>query len=263
MINTKSGLIACLLLIVAMTMNASSHSLWVESRDMAKVGDSQVAYSLFGHPSSSTGMYVPLMESYFLKTPDGKKLDLKMENGTWLPGFGWMNYSYCDIALDQPGDHILASIRAPGVYDPAWHGGESSPQLVCDYAKAIIHCGDKSSSDWDAGFPLEVVLDKAPYEMKAKDNLTGAIKFEGKPIKANYTAWYWTEDSNAQKGNSNENGEFDIALTKSGPWIIEASCTVDQPGNWTATYSSAHYNAGESVPYQKVWYRSTVTLWVR
>ena len=44
-----------------------------------------------------------------------------------------------------------------------------------------------------------------------------------------------------------------ITLTKSGPWIIEASieasCTVDEPGNWTATYSNAYYKVGEQVAY--------------
>ena len=45
----KKALFVLLLLIGAATMNASGHSVWLESRDQADVGDSDRLYALYGH----------------------------------------------------------------------------------------------------------------------------------------------------------------------------------------------------------------------
>jgi cobalt/nickel transport protein len=82
------------------------------------------------------------MDAFYLVSPAGERLDLSTEEGSWLPGFGRIGYLSSKAAFRWPGDRVLASVRAPGVYDSGWHGGESSPMLVKDYAKAVISAGE-------------------------------------------------------------------------------------------------------------------------
>ncbi len=255
------------MMMAALVATAGAHSLWVETKDMTEAGDEQRVYSFFGHASSSTGMYAPLMEGTYLVVPDGEKLDLVTETEDWLPGYGWMEYTFADAVLYWPGDYVFASQRAPGVFDMAWHGGESDPQLYCDVAKAIIHCGNgEATHNWNAGFPLEITFDQAPYEIEAGDNFTGAITYDGEPVSADYSAWYWTWDAHSspdvQKGTTGEDGSFTVSLDNGGLWIIEAQYGIDTPGNWTATYDSGHCAVGDVMPYNGMHCRSTLSVWV-
>jgi hypothetical protein len=45
--------------------------------------------------------------------------------------------------------------------------------------------------------------------------------------------------------------------------VIEVETTTDEAGEWNATYSNPYYQEGELVSYEKVWHRSSLTLWVR
>ena len=262
-------LITLAALVAALVVSASAHSLWVEAKDTAEVGDLQEAYTFFGHATSSTGIYVPLMDSTYLVTPNGEKLDLNMQTENWLPGYGWMEYLVADTVLYWPGDYVLASQRAPGVFDMAWHGGESSPMLYCDSAKAIIHCGEgEKVHNWDADFPLEITFEEAPYEVESGDNFTVTITYNGEPVSAECYASYWTWDAHSgpdvQRGTGDENGTFTVNLNNGGLWVIGAEYDEETPGEWTATYDSGdHFKTGDQVPYNALHCRSTLSLWVR
>lgn len=45
--------------------------------------------------------------------------------------------------------------------------------------------------------------------------------------------------------------------------MIEVETTTDEAGEWNATYSNPYYKEGDLVSYEKVWHRSSLTLWVR
>jgi len=252
-----------------MVATASAHSLWVETRDMANASEPLTVYSFFGHLTSATGIYVPLMDAHYLIAPDGNRQDLTMETGDWLPGFGWIGYSFAEVVPDQVGDYVFAAVRSPGVYDPAWHGSSpSAPRLSGSFAKAIIHVGDEKTGSWNASFPLEVTTEVAPYEIKAGDNITLVAMYEDEPVNATYSAYYWTWDAhsgaNVQTGAAGEDGEFTVNFSQGGPWLVSASYTIPGAGEWTATYDSAdHYKVGDIVPYNSTSYTSTLTVWVR
>ncbi|MGB3943629.1 MAG: DUF4198 domain-containing protein, partial [Methanothrix sp.] len=241
MIKTKSIITLLLLLILGgMTMNASAHALWVESKDIANVGDSQTVYFFYGHAGSVAGFSVPLMDAAYLLTPAGEKLDLAMETGDWVPGYGWVPYGHSDVAFSSPGDYVFAVARSPSVYDPAWAGQESNPRLGYSYATMVIHAGDEGMESWEAGLPLEIVPEKAPYEIAAKDEVTFHVIWNGEPVEATYSAYYWTWDSHdedkIQTGTTGADGAFTVSFTQAGPWQVMARVDLDEPGTWTATY---------------------------
>ena len=256
----------------------SDHMLWAEARDRAVAGDLVKGYAFFGHPSMSTSIFAPRIDSAFLQTPEGEKLDLNLKKVDWLPGYGHMEYLSSDMMLYRPGDYVFGLIRTPGVYDLSWHGGKSGLFLTRSFAKVIIHAdagkddaidegAPESASAWDAGFPLEILPKKAPYSAKAMEKIEFSVKYLNRPVKANYYAsyWAWDEqgDSRVQRGMTSEDGLFSVNLGRGGMWIIDASLTLEESGTLTADESRKFYKAGDVLEYKTIQVKSELTVWIR
>ncbi|HOT06896.1 MAG TPA: DUF4198 domain-containing protein [Methanotrichaceae archaeon] len=262
--------ILALLLFGAMAVPACAHSLWVESNDVAEAGDLQRVYSLYGHAGSSSSMNVPLMDATYLLTPEGQRLDLKMEKGNWLAGFGWMEYLFKDVVLHWPGDYMFVAARSPSVYDPAWGGSSpSNPRLGYSFAQMVIHAGNQSGESWDAGLPLKLQPGQAPYQVKIGDNVTFQVEYDGKPVNASYSASYWTWDAHdgdeVQTGFAGDQGSFQVNFSQAGPWQVGVSTDIPGQGNWTATYdhSAGRFKSGDQVPYNTTRYSTVMSIWVK
>ncbi len=254
----------------------SDHMLWAEAIDKVVAGDPAKAYAFFGHPSMSTSIFAPRIDCAFLLTPAGEKLSLALKKGDWLPGYGHMEYLFSDMMLYWPGDYVFCLVRTPGVYDMSWHGGESGLFLTRSFAKVIIHArkedqnaqeGQKSQGTWDAGFPLEIIPERAPYDAKAMETLKFRVKYLNQPIKANYYASYWAWDEKGdprvQRGTTDENGSFSVNLIRGGMWIIDASFTQEESGTLIAEDSRKFYKAGDVLEYKTIQVKTELTIWVR
>ncbi|MHB8117937.1 MAG: DUF4198 domain-containing protein [Methanothrix sp.] len=252
----------------------SDHMLWAEAQDKALAGDLLKAYAFFGHPSMSTSIFAPRIDSAFLLTPAGEKLSLALKKGDWLPGYGHMEYLFSDMMLDRSGDYVFGLVRTPGVYDLSWHGGKSGLFLTRSFAKVIIHADkdgqnvQKSQGTWDAGFPLEIIPEHAPYGVKAMESLKLNVKYLNRPMKASYYAsyWAWDEqgDSRVQRGTTDEDGSFSVNLNRGGMWIIDAGLTLEESGTLIADDSrSKLYKAGDVLEYKTIQVKTELTIWVR
>jgi hypothetical protein len=262
---TKATLLVFLLLIGAATMNASAHSMWVESKDVADVGETQSVYSFWGHLDDPTGITAPSSEANNLVTPNGQKLDLAMDQGNWLPAYGWIGYAFSDITLYWPGDYVFVVSRVPSVYDSAWHGsGPSNPRLGYSFSKAVIHVGNESQDSWNAGVPLEINPEKAPYDIKAEENVTFQVKYNDHPVNATYSAFPLNSATLTQTGSSGDEGSFTVNFNQGGLWQVSANYDLQESGKWIATSESAgHYKVGDEVPYNVTRYSSIMSIWVR
>lgn len=255
-----------LLLIGAATINASGHSMWLELKDLADVGDSERLYALYGHMDDVTGITAPKMESSSLLAPDGEKLDLTMDTtGDWLPGFGWIGYASSDVTYSKPGDYVFAVVRTPSVYDPAWHGsGPSNPRLGYSVGKAVIHVGNESKTSWDTGTAFDINPEKAPYDIKAGENTTFMAKYNGQPVNVTYSAFANNNYTFTQTGSSGDDGSFVVNFSQGGLWQVSASYDIAQNGKWTATMESAgHYKVGDEVPYNTTRYSTVMSVYVK
>lgn len=264
----RKYIVTLMVLLSLLVVSASAHSLWVEAKDSVYADEPLNVYSFFGHATSSTGIYVPLMDATYLVDPYGQRQNLTMQTGDWLPGFGWMEYAFADVVPNLSGDYVFAAVRSPGVYDPAWHGAPSNPMLSASVAKSIIHVGDEQKGSWNAGFPLEITTEQAPYDIEAMENVTFVVKYNDQPVNATYSASYWTwdahSDENVQAGVASEDGEFTVNFSQGGLWLVSASYLIPGAGEWTATYDSAdHYKVGDVVPYGSARYTSTLSVWAR
>ncbi|OPY54605.1 MAG: Nickel uptake substrate-specific transmembrane region [Methanosaeta sp. PtaU1.Bin112] len=248
----------------------SDHLLWVETRDRTEPKTVQRVYSFFGHPSMSSSLYIPQMDTAFLLTPSGEKIGLEMKRGDWLAGYGNAEHLYADVRIDRPGDSIFVVARSPGVYDMGWHGGKSDPFLSYNFAKAVIHAGPGEAC-WfasAANLPLDLIPEQAPYELKAGDHIRITAKYLGKPVKASWTASYWTwdehGDSRVKRGIAGEDGSFSVDLIQGGLWFLDAAYSLPQSGSWTATHSLAQFfKSGDMLNYNSLRYKTTLSVWVR
>lgn len=255
----------------------SDHMLWAEARDLVSVGEIGKGYAFFGHPSMSTSIFAPRIDSAFLLTPSKERVSLNLQGGGWLPGFGHMEFLQADMMHYWPGDYVFGLARTPGVYDLSWHGGKSGLFLSRSYAKVIVHAGAEGSDDaaagpssqaWSAGFPLEILPARAPYKAKAGQSLDFDVKYLGRPVKAGYYAsyWAWDEqgDSRVQRGIADEQGRFSVNLSRGGMWIIDASLTLNEPGIYVAEESkSRFYKAGDRLEYNTIQVKSEMTIWAQ
>jgi hypothetical protein len=250
----------------------SDHMLWAEAKDKASAGDRLEGYAFFGHPSKSTSIFAPRIESAFLLTPAGERLGLDLKKGEWLPGYGNMEYLFSDMMLYRPGDYVFGLVRSPGVYDLSWHGGKSGLFLSRSFAKVIIHAegqnAQESQGAWDAGFPLEILPESAPYSVKAMESLKLKVKYLSQPVKASYYASYWAWDESGdprvQRGTTEEDGSFSVDLSRGGMWIIDASLAQEESGTLIADDSrSKFYKAGDVLEYKTVQVKTELTIWVR
>ncbi|MCK9406182.1 MAG: DUF4198 domain-containing protein [Methanothrix sp.] len=266
MINTRATLALFLLLIGAVTMNASGHNVWLESRDQADVGDSERLYALYGHLDDITGITAPAIESAFLLAPDGQKTDLDMNTGDWLPGYGWIGYAYSDMTYSSLGDYLFAVARTPSVYDPSWHGsGPSNPRLGYSVAKMAINVGNESNkTSWDTGLAFDINPDKAPYTIRAGENVTFLAKYNGQPVNATFSAFPNNAMTLTQTGSTGSDGSFMVNFSQGGLWQVSASYDINEPATWTATMESAgHYKIGDVVSYNTTRYSTYMMVYVR
>lgn len=267
-----------------------------------RLGDNERLYALYGHLDDITGITAPAIESAFLLAPDGQKLNLEMDTGDWLPGFGYVGYAYKDVTYFWPGDYVFALARTPSVYDPAWHGsGPSSPRLGYSVGKLVIHAkardlryrpkmvtavagsgpfvaervemvseaahsqgGNESQESWDTGTPFDINPRKAPYEIKVDDSVEFQAKYNGQAVNATYTARPNYNLTNIQTGSTGDDGSFKVDFNEGGLWQVSASYDINEPATWTATMESAgHYKIGDEVPYNTTRYSTYMSVYVK
>lgn len=249
------------LLIGAVTMNASAHGVWVESKDTANVGENLEGFVFYGHANDPASFALPAMNSTYLVTPDGQKLDLEMEKkaGQWIPGYGWVgDYGSNQLTFYWPGNYVYVAARAPSYSNTTYRLGYS-------FAEAVIHAGNESDGSFKSGLPVEITPEKAPYEIKNKENVTFKVLFNDKQVNATYSATPQMTSTKAQKGFTGDKDSFVVNFNQTGLWQINCYYDVLGDGEWTATYDSSSkiFKTGDKVPYNTTRYTTVLSIWVR
>jgi hypothetical protein len=136
------------------------------------------------------------------------------------------------------------------------------------HAKAVIHAGSEACYRSAGNLPLDLIPEQAPYELKAGDRIRIKVEYLGQPVKASWTASYWTwdehGDSRGMRGMTGEDGKFSVDLISGGLWFLDAAYSLYQSGCWTATHSLAQFfKSGDVLKYNSLRYKTTLSVWVR
>ena len=123
-------------------------------------------------------------------------------------------------------------------------------ELYSKHVKAVVQVGEKRSDGYKAnlGYPIEIVPQQNPYELKAGDVLSVQVLRDGKPVAsrfvyASYAGYHSHDDQGGQvaavKTRTAAAGMAKINLEKSGQWYIRlihmvasGRKDVDFESNW-------------------------------
>ncbi len=245
----------------------SPHLLWVESRNKIETGASADFYCFFGHPSDASGIYAPLMNAAYLIDPEGRRTEVELISGNWLPGYGHIKYWHGHATLPCQGGYEFIAERAQGVYDIGWHGGKSMPFLSYNFATASISVGGGPMLSNKSPLPICLESEHDLSKCCSGKPVNFKVCFKGQPAKAVYNASYWTWDESGhagiQKGETSDDGLFSITPQKKGLWMIDAACSVPESGQWKATYDLGDFfKTGDILNYDTTRFKITLSLWV-
>ncbi len=257
----RAVLILSLLLIGAVSMNASAHGIWVEVDDLVDVGESQDAYVFYGHGHDPASFALPAMNQTYLMTPDGQKILTKMDKevGKWFVGYGQVgDVGVSPLTTFWPGNYVYVAQRAPSY-------SNTTLRLTYSAAEAVINAGDDNSSSFKSGLPVEITPDKPLYRIKNKENVTFSIKYNGQQVNASYSAFPQMTDTKVQKGFTGDKDSFVINFNQTGLWLLTCYYDIKGDGKWTATYdsSSRAFKTGDVVAYNTTRYSTVLSVWVR
>ena len=124
------------------------------------------------------------------------------------------------------------------------------------HVRAIVQVGDKKTADFakPLGYPVEILLEQNPYDLKTGSELRFRVLFQGKPVanqfvKASYDGFHGHDASgahiNAHELRTDKDGRAKLTLDKKGLWYISLihmqqikDPAADYESNWaTATFA--------------------------
>ncbi len=241
----------------------SAHMLYIEANDKPDAPSVQAAKIIFGHPNHPEGNRAPLLKEVKQYRPDGTVVDLKPIEKT--------NHSVAYF-LYQGGVHIIVASREPSVYRGTLSKGDYGKIICCGCCgeEAVNPCEEKNSWAMDTGQGLEIVPLVNPFALHVGDTFEAVLLYNGAPINGSYAAAHETKGihnaTQAQIGDTAEDGTFSVTINEAGMWQVKAEYTIDESGTWIATYDKVRGNTtywltGDEVPYDRERYRATLTLY--
>jgi uncharacterized GH25 family protein len=123
------------------------------------------------------------------------------------------------------------------------------------HVRTIVQVGDKKTDDYakPLGYPVEILLDQNPYDLKFGNHVSFRVLYQGKPlanqvVRASYEGFHGHDDSgghiNAHELRTDKDGRASFLLSNKALWYISLiymqkinDTEADYESNWaTATF---------------------------
>jgi uncharacterized GH25 family protein len=187
--------------------------------------------------------------------------------------------SYLKYAAEAPGTYVLGVSTRPKIIEMSGedfakylkHDGvldtlesfRNAPvpakvrERYSKHVRAIVQVGDKRSADYSAplGYPLEIILEQNPYDLKFGKELGFRVLYRGKPVAnqlvyASYEGFHGHDESgehiNAHRIRTDADGRGKFLLSNKALWYLslihmqklDGDRAADYESNWaTVTFS--------------------------
>lgn len=246
--------------LVSMVGAASAHVLYIEANDKPDAPSVQKAKIFFGHPNNPEGLIVPMLEEVKQYRPDGTVVDLKPIEKA--------NHSVAYF-LYSGGVHSIVAGREPSVYHGTLSKGDYG-KIICGGAENVND--SETGNIWakPTGQELEIVPLVNPVALHVGDTFKAAILSNSTPRNGSYAAAHETKsihnETQAQIGETAEDGTFSIDITEPGMWQVKADYSLNESGTWIATYdyvrgNETYWLEGDEIEYNKTRYRTTLVFY--
>jgi uncharacterized GH25 family protein len=113
------------------------------------------------------------------------------------------------------------------------------------YTKLMIQVGDKRDETFkkSAGFPLEIFIEKNPYNIKIGEIVKFRVLFKDKPLfGAKVMVWNrYDNRTTIQPVYTLKNGVIEARISSKGPWmvsVVKMMPSQDKPADWQSYWGS-------------------------
>lgn len=153
---------------------------------------------------------------------------------------------FLDYLEHEDLDHLIRQREEKGLTD------SPAMEKYSKHAKALLQVGAHQSPHWseELGYPIEFIPLVNPYQLRARDEISLKLLFNGKPLPdqvVHFGSRSGTGDSDQPRNllKTDANGTISMALNEPGTWFVSAIhiAETSEPGldyesNWaTLTFA--------------------------
>jgi uncharacterized GH25 family protein len=118
-------------------------------------------------------------------------------------------------------------------------------------AKSLLHSGAmaRGAGDCTLGFPIELVAERNPYDMRTGDSLPVRLTYKDAPLAgALVVAFNQRHPFLKKRVRSDQNGRATFTIDEPGPWLVKAVHMVPAPAgsnaDWESFWASLTFEMG-------------------
>jgi uncharacterized GH25 family protein len=116
-------------------------------------------------------------------------------------------------------------------------------------AKSLVRSGDAGAGDRTLGFPIELVAERNPYQMKSGESLPVRLTYQNAPLAgALVVAFNQRHPYHKQSVRADRDGRATFTIDEPGPWLVKAVHMVPAPAgsnaDWESFWASLTFEIG-------------------
>jgi len=163
------------------------------------------------------------------------------------PGLMVIGYRSRPSAVTLQADKFTEYLKEEGlehVIDARARGHASQREgreIFSRAAKSLVRSGAMSAGAGDRtlGFPIELVAERNPYEMRAGESLAVRLTYQSAPLAgALVVAFNQRHPYHKVRVRSDRDGRASFAIDEPGPWLVKAVHMVPAPAGSNADWES-------------------------
>jgi len=173
------------------------------------------------------------------------------------PGLMVIGYHSRPSAVTLPADKFTAYLKEEGldtVIDARARGEASQREgreIFSRAAKSLVRSGAMAAGAGDRtlGFPIELVAERNPYQMKTGETLPVRLTYRNAPLAgALVVAFNQRHPYHKLSARSDRDGRASFAIDEPGPWLVKAVHMVPAPAgsnaDWESFWASLTFEMG-------------------
>jgi uncharacterized GH25 family protein len=163
------------------------------------------------------------------------------------PGLMVIGYRSLPTAVTLPAEKFTQYLKEEGLEAviAARERGKASHrdgrEIFSRAAKSLVRSGAMApgSGDRALGFPIELVAERNPYQMRVGDALPVRLSFKNAPLAgALVVAFNQRSPYHRLRARSDQNGRVVFAIDEPGPWLVKAVHMVPAAAGTNADWES-------------------------
>jgi len=249
--------ILVLLTVLAASASLSAHDFWIEPTGfMADLGrvvgvKLRVGQDFHGDPVPRSD---ELIGDFVVVDASGRRQVIGRDGSdpagllrVTSPGLMVIGYRSRPSPVTLPADKFTAYLTEEGletVIDARARGQASQRdgrEIFSRAAKSLVRSGAMAADSGDRalGFPIELVAERNPYQMRAGESLPVRLTYRNAPLAgALVMAFNQRHPYLKKRVRSDQNGRATFTIDEPGPWLVKAVHMVPAPAGSNADWES-------------------------